>query len=69
MAQGDIQQALSPFRQLEDSHGRKYEGTGLGLSLTKAMVELHEGTLQVDSTVGAGTTVTALFPPGRTIYR
>jgi len=69
MAQGDIQQALSPFRQLEDSHGRKYEGTGLGLSLTKAMVELHDGTLQVDSTVGAGTTVTALFPPGRTNYR
>ncbi len=47
----------------------KYEGTGLGLSLTKAMLELHEGTLQVDSKLGAGTTVTAKFPPRRTIYR
>jgi cell cycle sensor histidine kinase DivJ len=69
MAQDDIPQALSPFRQLEGSHGRKYEGTGLGLSLTKAMVELHEGTLLVDSKIGAGTTVTAHFPSRRTIYR
>ena len=69
MAQDDIPQALSPFQQLESSHGRKYEGTGLGLSLTKAMVELHEGALQVESKVGAGTTVIAHFPPRRTVYR
>jgi PAS domain S-box-containing protein len=69
MAQDDIPQALSPFRQLEGSHGRKYEGTGLGLSLIKAMLDLHEGSLHVDSKLGAGTTVTAKFPPRRTIYR
>ena len=69
MAQDDIPQALSPFRQLEGSHSRKHEGTGLGLSLTKAMLELHEGTLLVDSKIGAGTTVAAQFPPRRTIYR
>jgi PAS domain S-box-containing protein len=69
MAPDDIPQALSPFRQLEGSHGRKYEGTGLGLSLIKAMLDLHEGVLHVDSTLGAGTTVTAKFPPRRTIYR
>jgi PAS domain S-box-containing protein len=69
MAQDDIPQALSPFQQLEGSHGRKYEGAGLGLSLIKAMLELHEGTLQVDSNIGVGTTVTARFPPSRTIYR
>jgi len=69
MAQEDIAYALSPFQQLEESHRRKYEGTGLGLSLTKAMLELHEGTLQVDSKVGAGTTVTARFPPRRTVHR
>jgi PAS domain S-box-containing protein len=69
MAQDDIPQALSPFQQLEGSHGRKYEGAGLGLSLIKAMLELHEGTLQVDSNIGIGTTVTARFPPSRTIYR
>ena len=69
MAQDDIRHALSPFRQLEGSLARKYEGTGLGLSLTKAMIDLHEGTLRVDSKIGAGTTVTAHFPPRRTIYR
>jgi PAS domain S-box-containing protein len=69
MAQDDIPQALSPFRQLEGSHGRKYGGTGLGLSLIKAMLDLHEGALHVDSKLGAGTTVTAKFPPRRTIYR
>ena len=46
-----------------------YEGTGLGLSLIKAMLDLHEGSLHVDSKLGAGTTVTAKFPPRRTIYR
>jgi PAS domain S-box-containing protein len=69
MAPDDIPQALAPFQQLEGSHGRKYEGTGLGLSLTKSMLDLHEGALQVDSKVGVGTTVTAHFPPRRTIHR
>jgi signal transduction histidine kinase len=69
MAEDDIPRALAPFRQLEGSHGRKFDGAGLGLSLIKAMVELHEGTLQVDSKVGAGTTVTAHFPARRTIHR
>jgi PAS domain S-box-containing protein len=69
MAQDDIPRAFSPFRQLEGSHGRKFEGAGLGLSLIKAMVDLHEGTLQIDSQVGVGTTVTARFPPSRTIHR
>ena len=69
MAEDAIPQALTPFQQLEGSHGRKYEGTGLGLSLIKAMLDLHEGSLHVDSKLGAGTTVTAQFPPRRTIYR
>jgi PAS domain S-box-containing protein len=69
MAPDDIPHALSPFQQLEGSHGRKYEGTGLGLSLIKAMLDLHEGSLHVASKLGAGTTVTARFPPRRTIYR
>ncbi len=69
MAPDDIPQALAPFQQLEGSHGRKYEGTGLGLSLTKSMLDLHGGTLQVDSKVGVGTTVIAHFPPRRTICR
>lgn len=69
MAEDDIPRALRPFRQLEASHGRKYEGVGLGLSLIKAMLDLHDGSLHVDSELGAGTTVTARFPPRRTIRR
>ena len=69
MAPDDIPQALAPFQQLEGSHGRKDEGTGLGLSLTPSRLDLHEGALQVDSKVGVGTTVTARFPPRRTIHR
>lgn len=69
MSQDDIPRAFSPFRQLESSLGRKFDGAGLGLSLVKAMVDLHEGTLQVESQVGAGTTVTVRFPARRTVSR
>ncbi len=63
----DIQKALEPFQQLESSRAKKYEGTGLGLPLTKALVELHGGTMALQSEVGAGTTVTVRFPAERVI--
>jgi signal transduction histidine kinase len=44
---------------------RKYEGTGLGLPLTRQMVELHGGSLTLDSALGQGTTVTVTLPPWR----
>jgi PAS domain S-box-containing protein len=69
MAHKDIPRALSPFRQLESSWGRKYEGTGLGLPLVKALIELHGGRLQIDSVPGRGTTVAAYFPASRTVER
>ncbi len=58
MSPSDIQVALTPFGQVDNRLERKYDGTGLGLPLTKTFVELHGGTLQVESTVGRGTTVT-----------
>jgi signal transduction histidine kinase len=58
---------LQPFVQVDSKLNRKYEGTGLGLPLAKAFVELHGGTLMLESTAGAGTTVTALFPAQRTL--
>jgi signal transduction histidine kinase len=65
MAQDDIPKALEPFGQIDSKLARKYEGTGLGLPLAKHLVELHGGTLGIESRVNAGTTVTILFPPVR----
>jgi signal transduction histidine kinase len=63
----DIPKALQPFTQLDNGLARRYEGTGLGLPLTKSLVELHGGTLRLESALGEGTTVIVKFPPSRTI--
>ncbi|MBT5570638.1 MAG: hypothetical protein HOJ90_05410, partial [Alphaproteobacteria bacterium] len=44
---------------------RKYEGTGLGLSLVKSMAELHDATVEIESASGVGTTVIVRFPASR----
>src|SRR5262245_53306955 len=44
------------------SLGSRHRGTGLGLSLVRSFVELHGGTVTIDSSVGRGTTVTCIFP-------
>jgi signal transduction histidine kinase len=69
IAEGDIERALTPFVQIDSSHSRKYPGTGLGLPLTRSLVELHGGTLQIVSRVGEGTVVAARFPADRTVRR
>ncbi len=51
-----------PFEQAASHYTRKHEGTGLGLAITKELVELHAGSLHIDSTVGVGTTVTIRLP-------
>jgi PAS domain S-box-containing protein len=63
----DIPLALEPFRQLDNSFTRRYEGTGLGLPLAKALIELHGGRLIVESALQKGTRVTAWLPPNRII--
>ncbi len=45
-----------------DSRGSEHRGTGLGLSLVRSFVELHGGTVTIDSTLGQGTAVTCVFP-------
>jgi signal transduction histidine kinase len=45
-----------------DSMGSQHRGTGLGLSLVRSFIELHGGTVTIDSTLGQGTTVTCVFP-------
>ena len=64
-----LSQVLQPFSQADSSLGRKYEGSGLGLALAHKLVKLHGAELYIDSEVGAGTTVTIIFPKDRTLRR
>src|SRR6185312_15496296 len=48
-----------------DSMGSHHRGTGLGLSLVRSFVQLHGGSVTIDSTLGQGTTVTCVFPTGK----
>ncbi len=65
IAKDDIPKALSPFTQIDSDLHRSYEGTGLGLPLSKALAELHGATLTVESELGRGTAVAVRFPPRR----
>ena len=65
VALDDIPRILKPFNQVESDLSRKHQGTGLGLSLCKNLIELHGGYLDFQSEVGAGTTVTVRFPRER----
>ncbi len=67
IAADDIPKALARFEQIEGQHSRRFDGTGLGLPLTKALVELHGGSFWLESEVGDGTTVRIRFPETRTI--
>ena len=61
--------AFEAFVQVEDSLARRYEGSGIGLPLTKRLVELHGGTIAVDSGKGQRTTVVLRFPGDRVVAR
>ncbi|PLZ86738.1 ATPase [Fischerella muscicola CCMEE 5323] len=50
------------FHQLDTPYRRRYEGTGLGLALTKQLVELHRGRIEVESMVGVGSIFTVWIP-------
>ncbi len=63
----DIPKALSPFQQIDNRLNRRYQGTGLGLPLSKSLIEMHGGSLDLQSQVGVGTTVTVRFPAERIV--
>jgi signal transduction histidine kinase len=69
IAKEDIPRALERFGQVDYSLARKYEGSGLGLPLSKQFAELHGGDLVLDSVVDAGTTVTVTLPRERLVPR
>jgi len=58
IAPKDISRAMAPFGQVDNALSRRYEGTGLGLPLTKKFVELMGGTFSIQSEVNVGTTIT-----------
>jgi signal transduction histidine kinase len=69
IAPNDITKAFESFRQIDSRLSRRYEGAGLGLPLTKQIVERHGGTIALDSRVGEGTIATVTFPAERVIVR
>ena len=62
IAAEDLARLAQPFEQVEGQHAKANQGTGLGLALTKSLVELHGGDLDMQSTPGQGTSVSFSLP-------
>lgn len=62
ISQDDIARLAQPFEQIDSQHSLQHEGTGLGLALSKSLVELHGGNFNITSELGEGTTVTFTLP-------
>lgn len=62
MKKESLSKLFTPFEQLDSTAAKKHQGTGLGLALTKKFVELHNGTIAVDSKEGKGSTFTVRLP-------
>lgn len=58
----DLPRLGRPFEQIESQHSKSHQGTGLGLALSKSLVEMHGGQIAIESELGKGTTVTLTIP-------
>jgi two-component system, cell cycle sensor histidine kinase PleC len=58
----DIAKLGRPFEQVENQFSKSHQGSGLGLAISRALIELHGGTLRIASREGQGTTVTCMLP-------
>jgi signal transduction histidine kinase len=67
IAAEDMPKVFTAFGQIDNAWSRRYEGTGLGIPLAKAMIELHDGALTIASNVGSGTIVTVRLPRERVL--
>ena len=65
IAKENLDRVLRPFEQVESAHARTHGGTGLGLPYSKKIIEIHGGTLTLDSALNHGTTVRFLLPSNR----
>jgi signal transduction histidine kinase len=65
IAPEDITKVIEPFVQVESATSRHHDGLGLGLPLVNRIMKLHGGELIINSAIGKGTVVTAIFPPHR----
>ena len=62
MSKGDLERIGQPFFQSDSALDRRYEGTGLGVSVVKGLTELHKGHVTFESELGKGTCVTIYIP-------
>jgi two-component system, cell cycle sensor histidine kinase PleC len=67
IARRDLDRVLQPFEQVDSAIGRVHQGTGLGLPLVKAIMDLHGGSIVLESAAGVGTCVTVTFPASRAV--
>ncbi len=62
IAPNDLARLARPFEQIESQQSKTQQGTGLGLALSKSLIEMHGGLLEIESQPGMGTTVSFLLP-------
>lgn len=67
MTDEQVNNAFEPFAQADTALDRQFEGTGLGLSMVKGLVDLHGGRITIASVPNQGTTVSVIFPPERMV--
>lgn len=62
ISEADLPRVGRPFEQIENHHSKTHHGSGLGLALSKSLIEMQGGTLRIDSSLGKGTTVSFSLP-------